>query len=319
MIVNEDLHGCALDTAVARETVRAILWRSAPATDAATAHAETAYLARLMVPCALQELEGIDTFQAHPEAPIAGSLGPTGDPSAAAPPPDYYFGASLFYWWLDWSFGNSPGSVVRALWALAATETPVASESWLARPDGFDVLRASFKNALATGSTFDDLLLDFAVARAFVGSTSDTDRMPETRSLGDAGRLRLEWEIGWPARPRRLASRGGIAPTGAAYVAIDCSSAPRGAGLRIEAQWEEHAKLRWAAVKVDGAGHESASVAIPSPERATESRMTLIDLERVARVFLVGTNAGDPLDPFDPNDGVWEPHGWIVSVAADGP
>jgi hypothetical protein len=310
MIVSEDLEGCALDTAIARETTRASLWRTAPATDAGTAHAETAYLARLMVPCALQELEGVDTFQAHPELSIAGSLGPAAD---------YELGASLFYWWLDWSFGNAPGSVVRALWALAPTRTPAGSWRWAGRPDGFDVLRASFKNALTTGSTLDDLLLDFAVAREFFGTTSDEAHMPETRSLGEAARVRTEWDVAWPAEPRSLASGRGLEPTGAAYVVVECSSAPKGARLRIEARWEEHAKLRWAALKLDGAGHEEAWVAIPTAERATEAQITIVDLENVAKVVLVGTNAGDPLDPFDPNDPVWEPHGWVVSVAAERP
>jgi hypothetical protein len=309
MIVDEGAEGCALDALVARETARAILWRVAPATDPATARAETAYLARLMVPCALEDVDGIDTFQAHPDASIASMR----DPS------DYAFGASLFYWWVDWSFGNAPGSVVQALWALAPTRTPMASERWIGRPDAFDVLRASFKNALTTGSTLDDLLLDFAVAREFVGKTSDAEHMPETRSLGDAAEVHADWQVDWPAQPRRLASGRGIEPTGATYVVIDCASAPKGARLRVETEWEEHAALRWAAVKIDGDGHESAAVAIPSAERATAAQITVVDLEGVTKVVLVGTNAGDPLDPFDPNDTTWEPHGWVMSVAAEGP
>ncbi len=320
MLVSEDLDGCALDTAIARETIRATLWRAAPATDPATAHAETAYLARLMVPCSLRELEGVDTFQAHPEVSIAGSLDPLGgDPDAGEPATDYELGASVFYWWLDWSFGNSPGSVVRALWSLAPTRTPMGSGRWVCRPDGFDVLRASFKGALTTGSTVDDLLLDFAVAREFLGTRSDEEHLPETASLGSAASVRSDWEIAWPVAPRRLASGRGVEPTGAAYVGIDCSSAPSGARLRVEAEWEEHAKLLWAALKLDAAGHEVASVAIPSAERATEAHITIVDLEHVAKVVLVVTNTGDPLDPFDPNDPVWEPHGWVVSVVAEGP
>lgn len=320
MVVGEGAEGCDLDALLARETARAILWRTAPATDAVTARAETSYLARLMVPCALEDPSGIGTFQAYPEASIASLLDPEGDtPGLADRRLDYASGASLFYWWLDWSFGNSPGSIVRALWALAPTRTPRASGSWVGRPDGFDVLRVSFKNALTTGSTLDDLLLDFAVAREFLGSASDADHMPETRSFGDAAHVRTEWEIGWPVQARRLSSGRGIEPTGAAYVAIDCSSAPKGARLRIEAQWEEATSLRWAAVKLDAAGHEKASIAIPSAERATEAQITIVDLEDVAKVVLVGTSTGDPLDPFDPNDAAWEPHGWVVSVAAEAP
>jgi hypothetical protein len=45
--------------------------------------------------------------------------------------------------------------------------------------------------------------------------------------------------------------------------------------------------------------------------------MTLFDLDGVARVLVVGSSAGDPHYPFDPDDRVWEPHGWIVSLASE--
>jgi hypothetical protein len=314
------LDGCALDTAMARETVRAILWRKAPATDPVTARAETSYLARLMVPCAFEAPGGVEAFQSHPEgslygAPDAASI----VPESAASAEEYAAGASLFYWWLDYSFGNAPGSVVRALWALAPTQTPGSASRWVGRPDGFDVLAASFKGALTSGSTMDDLLLDFAVARAFVGDSSDKDHMPETRALGAAARLRTEWTIEWPKAPRKLASSRGVAPTGAAYVEVDCRSAPKGARLRFEAEWEEHAKMRWAAVEIDDAGHERSSVAITGPDRGTAAQGTVVDLDGVARVLFVGTNTGDPLVPFDLNDAAPEPHGFVVSVASETP
>jgi len=320
MLVDAGLAGCALDTVVARETARAILWRTAPATDPTTARAETSYLARLMVPCAFEAPGGVDVFQSHPEVSVASPLGKTLRESAAsALAEEYAGGASLFYWWLDYSFGNSPGGLVRALWSLAPTQTPASASRWVGRPSGFDVLRVSFKDALTSGSTLDDLWLDFAVARAFVGSASDADRMPETRALGAAGRPRVEWSIEWPKAPRKLASARGVEPTGAAYVEVDCHSAPNGARLRFEAEWEQHAKMRWAAVKVDDAGHERSAVAITGADRGTEAQGTVVDLEGVARVVFVGTNTGDPSSPFDPNDVIPEPHGFVVGVAAETP
>ncbi|MEO6574233.1 MAG: hypothetical protein ABIP89_10360, partial [Polyangiaceae bacterium] len=59
--------GCALDAVIAREVTRAILFRVAPATDEGSARAETSYLARLMVPCALGSPVEISTFQAFPD------------------------------------------------------------------------------------------------------------------------------------------------------------------------------------------------------------------------------------------------------------
>jgi hypothetical protein len=318
MRVAASLGGCALDTAVARETARAILWRTTPATDAATARAETSYLARLMVPCALEAPLGIDVFQSHPEASVAGFLGKTTADGPSSPiAEEYASGASLFYWWLDYSFGASPGGLIRALWALAPTKTPASASRWAGRPTGFDVLRMSFKDALTSGSTLDDLFLDFAVARAFVGATSDADHMPETRSLGAAGRPRTEWSIDWPRSPRRLAAARGVEPTGSAYIEVDCRAAPKGASLRFEVEWEEHAKMRWAAVKVDEAGREKGAVAIAGADRGTEAQGTVVDLDGVASVLFVGTNTGDPFSPFDPNDAVPEPHGFTVGVAGE--
>jgi len=311
VLLDGGARGCDRDAAIARELARASLWRTAPATDAATAAAETAYLARVMVPCAMGMIDGVDRFQQHPEQAIADGLdgGAGGDERAR--------GAALFYWWLDYSFGTEPGATVRALWALAPTRTPLGAARWKGTPNGVDVLRTSFKNALRTGSTIDDLWVNFAVARAFVGSADDGAHLPESRAIGAAGLVRTQWDIGWPAHARSLASGSGVAPTGAAFIAIAHAGAPPGARLRVEATWEEHAKMRWAVVRLDAAGKELGHVEIPAAERATEAQMTVVDLEGVARILVVGTNAGDPSFRFDPNDEVWEPHGWTVTVASE--
>jgi hypothetical protein len=34
-------------------------------------------------------------------------------------------------------------------------------------------------------------------------------------------------------------------------------------------------------------------------------------------VLLVGVNAGDPAYAFDPDEAVWEPHGWLVTLASE--
>jgi hypothetical protein len=70
-------------------------------------------------------------------------------------------------------------------------------------------------------------------------------------------------------------------------------------------------------VRVDGAGHEMSRVGVPEMDRGTEAQLSLVDLDGVALVLVVGSNAGDPLYPFDPDDYIWEPHGWVVSLAAE--
>ena len=303
--------GCALDAAAARVVTRAVLFRVAPATDEGSALAETTYLSSVLVPCAPVPALGLSLFQGHPEIGLADTLGP---PTETVDPPPlrltatageiYASGASSFYAWTDASFAVSPGSLVRAVWALSPTITPPGAARWNNEPDGFEVLRMSFKEALGTKTTVDDLWLDFAVGRAF-----DT-RFP----------VRFEWSVDWPTHPRSLsASVLGVAPTGAAYIAVDCKGRPAGTRLRFEATWEEHARMLWTLVRVDASGREVSRVGVPSRERGTDAQLTLIDLDQAARVFIVGINAGDPLFPFDPDDYQQEPHGWVVSLAAEAP
>lgn len=314
--------GCALDATLARELARASLFRSAPATDRASAVAQATYLSHLVSPCGIAlEADAATEFQGHPERavtdPHAGELAP--EIATWSWPPSrtselQMQGAALFWSRLDWAFGRSPGGIVRATWALAPTMTPVNAPRWHDEPDVFDVLRFTFKNALSTGSTIADLMLDFAVARAFVG---DAFHQPEWRSLGDASRVRLDWDLPWPRTPQRFAPRAAPAPTGSSYLLIHRDGAPKGARLRAEIVWEEHALFRWAFVKLDKEGRELGRNVIATTERATEAQMTLVDLDEVDRVLLVGVNTGDPAYPFDPNDEVWEPHGWLVSLASE--
>ena len=133
--------GCALDAIVAREVLRASLFRASPATDDASARAQTSYLARLVAPCALGLVDGVDTFQAYPERAIPDAWADE-DPRRGDA---FDCGAALFYWWLDASYGAEPGAIVRAMWALTPTMTPLGSARWVDEPDGFDVLTTSFK------------------------------------------------------------------------------------------------------------------------------------------------------------------------------
>lgn len=316
--------GCQLDALVAREISRAVLLRVAPATAAGVARAQTTYLAQLIVPCAFGlAADAAQIFQSRPERAVcdarAFEVGTSADEARAASRASDAFmeGAALFWGRVDWAFGRAPASIVMASWALAPTMTDVGSKRWHDEPDAFDVLRVSFKNALSTGSTLDDLLLDAAVARAFMGSSDDGLHQLPTRTLGDGARVPLDWELPWPAAPKRVAPRAAVYPSGASYLMIHRDAAPPGARLRVEIAWEEHALFRWAFVKLDAQGRELGRVAIPTRERATEAQMTLVDLDNVDRILLVGVNAGDPSYRFDPDDEIWEPHAWLVTLASE--
>ncbi|AKU94502.1 hypothetical protein AKJ09_01166 [Labilithrix luteola] len=317
--------GCSLDATMARELARAALFRSAPATDRASAIAQATYLSHLVAPCGVAlEADAVAEFQGHPDRaitdPNAGEVAP--EIATWSWPPSrtselHMRGAALFWSRLDWAFGRNPGGIVRATWALAPSITPLNAPRWHDEPDVFDVLRFTFKNALSTGSTIADLMLDFAVARAFIGSSDDGFHQPEWRSVGEAGAVRLDWDIPWPHTPARFAPRAAPAPTGSSYLLIHRDGAPKGSRLRAEIEWEQHALFRWAFVKLDKDGRELGRNVIATSERATEAQMTLVDLDDADRVLVVGVNTGDPAFPFDPNDEVWEPHGWLVTLASE--
>lgn len=297
--------GCALDVTVARALARASLYRVAPATDEGTARAQTQALAELTTPCSLAYgADAKQRFQAEPHKTPA-------DASSLA----FAEGASLFWSRIEWAYARRPGALIRATWTLAPTRTPIGAAAWKNEPDVWDILRITFKNALSTGSTLADLLLDVAVARAFMGGADDGLHAPETRTLGEAGGVPLDWDIPWPTTARRLAARHPPGPGGASYLRIKTDGAKPTDRLRVEITWEEHALFRWAFVKIDAQGREIGRVVIPTRERATEAQMTLVDLSGAASILLVGTNTGDPAYTFDPDDATWEPHGWLVTIA----
>jgi hypothetical protein len=319
-------HGCVLDAHAARSLARAVIARGAPATDEATARGQATFMSWLVAPCGVaMSADAVATFQARVDRALPDART---DEIAAAPddPPSpfpsraaslYADGEAAVWSRLDWAFARAPGALVLATWALAPTSTPVGARRWQHEPDTYDVLRETFKDRLSTGSTIHDLFLDLGVARAFMGSADDGLHAPETRALGDAARVPLDWDLPWPSTPRRVAPRVPVHPTGSSYVVIRHEGAKAGARLRVELVWEEHALFRWVFVKLDRDGREIGRVPIAAKERATEAQMTLVDLDGVDRVLLVGTNVGDPAYAFDPDEASWEPHSWLLTVAAE--
>jgi hypothetical protein len=161
------------------------------------------------------------------------------------------------------------------------------------------VLRVSLAGVLGTDSDLDVVLLRFAIERA---TTSPPPR--------------LAWHVPWPAQARRFASPEPVAPTGASYVWIDHAGAPAGATLQLEATWEDYARMRWAVVKVDSAGHPMAVVPISTQRLATSAAITVESLDGVDHLLVVGADVGSTEHPFDPDQGWWEPHGWLLTIQA---
>ncbi len=280
--------GCSLDLALARAVARGSLWRAAPGTDEGSARAEAQMLARLATPCLAGE-EDERAFQEEPERAVV-------DPQS----PSFDRGASMFFEWLDASFASVPGGLVTGLWALTPTRTAMGAWRWSGSPTGFDVLRISLKDALSTGSTLDDVLARFSVHRALVAPPA-----------------RVGWHVPWPASARRFASPVPVAPTGASYVLVDVAGAPPAAKLRVEATWEDFGRMRWEVVKLDAAGHDLAEIPVTSLPLGTSAAMTIEPLDGVDRVLVVGADVGSTEHPFDPQQGWWEPHGWLLTVEGE--
>ncbi len=283
--------GCPLDFALARAVAYASLWRTAPATDVGSARAETQMLARLATPCYVGDV-GVDEermFEEEPERAVV-------DPASAA----FDRGASVFFEWLDANFATYPGALVAGLWSLAPTRTDARAWRWSGTPTGFDVLRVSLKNALGTDSTLDDVLARFAVHRALANPAA-----------------RVAWHIPWPTKARRFASPIPDTPTGTSVVVVDLAGAPAGAKLRIEAAWEDFGRMRWEIVKLDSHGNDLADIPVTSVPLGTHASMTIEPLDGVDRVVVVGANVGSTEHPFEPNQGWWEPHGWLLTVEGE--
>ena len=291
-MIDSALRGDALDRAAARAVLRAILFRTSPSTDSQTADSETIALADLVVPVAHDHDV---TFAARPDRAVSDSWPDA--PKMAVPFAD---GASFFYSWLDATYGYEPGGLVRACWALTPSLTPAGATAYRNDPTTFDVLRMTFRPTNGD-LDFPQFMLDFATARAL------DPRTPARR----------EWDVDWPASPRRLAPALPIAPTGSSYVLVRRRGAPASARLRMEATWEEHADMVWQAVKLDANGNAIAHMRVPAQHRATNVQMTIENFDGVDSVLFVVVNLGDEYAPFHPTDPVSEPHSYLLTVSSE--
>ncbi len=294
--------GCATPFTVAQGIAHAmVLAYDAGAEDGAISMASS-YFASLVASCPALETVAVDAFQAHPERSFA-----AGDPSV----PD---GAMLFPWFLDDTLGGGgPGRVMMGLVAMASQRTPAGSWEWHNEPDVFDVLRDTLK---FRGSTLDDLLLNFAVARAFVGSRSDGAHLSDVERYGDAGRVRFEWAIPFTSLPRRLAPLAPVEAMGMTYVWVDLEGAPAGGELTFVADWEPPSYFRWSLVKVDKSGAEAGRLDVAGVFGESHAEKTVLGLDGLAGLIVVGVNTGsdDRSHPFDPDEQPLMPHGYTVTL-----
>jgi hypothetical protein len=297
---------CRVEIELARCLGEAALLGLDGAAHPSTLRMQASYLATLLAPCLDAELDAVDRAQRSPEISLAGDA------------PDRLAGTLLFPWYLDAAYGTgAPGAVMTALFALSQQRSEPTAERLRDEPDVFDALRRA---ATDRGTTLDDVLLDFAVARAFVGSRSDGAHLPGSERLGDFGRPRFEWSVPYPTLPRRLGPARPIEPTGASYLWLELEDAPSGSQLLFQAEWEQPTAFAWALVKVDRQGIEVGRLQAPAVYGNDRVQLTVADLEGLAGLLVVGTNLGidDRSHPFDPDEPL-APAEYSVTLAAPMP
>ena len=128
----------------------------------------------------------------------------------------------------------------------------------------------------------------------------------------------LAWHLPWPTRARRVTPAEAIAPTGVSYVLVDHKDAPAGSKLRLEAHWEDYARLRWVVLKRDASGRTLAELPITSTDRGTAASLTVEGLDGVDHILVIVQNLGSTEHAFNPDQGEWEPHGWLLTLEAEG-
>jgi hypothetical protein len=297
------LHGVpksasGLDAQVALGLALASSYVAAPAADRFSRLGIAAALAELASGRATKEADSAQADSAaYPEASILFGVGER---------PQRAFASTAFFRWLDLHYGQTSGQMLPLLWAYGPTKTPTDAPHWFHEPTTLDVLRESMKDARFLGSKLDDILMRFATDRAFFDRSESHLTLPEPA-----------WELAWPVAPRRILAPRPIAPLGASYILIDRRSARKGARLRLEAEWELEARIRWSVVKLDAQFQELSRMTLGAAERATEVQGSITELDQSAYVLIVAVNLGNPKFVLNPDDELREPHTWLLSLAEE--
>ncbi|MDI1429979.1 hypothetical protein [Polyangium sorediatum] len=294
--------GCEFDAAVTRALAHASVLRLDAGAEPSAMGMVGTELAATIVDCGLVDAAAVDDFQRAPERSLT-----------ALASPDEPTGAFLFARFLDEHYGRGvPTGVLWGLLAVAGQRTEASALHFANEPDLFDALRS---NARAHEKPFEDLLLDFAVDRAFVGSRSDGGHLVDVERFGDFGRVRFEWAVAYDTLPRRLAPLRPIEATGATYLWLDLQGAPEDAEITFAADWELGVFFHWTLVKIDHAGAEVGRATIAGINGATHADRTIRDVRGLAGLMVVGVNVGsiDRSHPFDPDEGPELPRAYTVT------
>jgi len=255
------------------------------------------------LPTAL-DVQALDDIQAHPEHAIA-----TRDLGSESE------GAAIFFEYLESARSARPwAELSTALFATAVSENHNLGLYYDNEPDLFDVLRHSLNEE---NDRFASLMVNFAVARAFVGSRDDGVHLPALDWAGDFGRVRCDWVIKFSSLPRRVLVNPPVDSSGSVVLWLDLDEVGLGAALGFHAEWEPPVSFQWQMVKIGPNGEEVARIDVPFQERAHEVDARFRNLDGASAVLVVGTNLEgiDLAHPFDPDVAPFEPHSATIYLA----
>jgi len=100
-------------------------------------------------------------------------------------------------------------------------------------------------------------------------------------------------------------------------VKVDLAGAPSGAKLHVEVEWEDYGRMRWIVAKIDPKGQVRAQIPVGSLGRSPKGAVTVENLEGFDHLLVAGVNVGSTEQAFDPDQGEWEPHGWLLTIGAN--
>ena len=260
------------------------------------------YIGTLIAPCSATEMAEVDAFQRAPDRCL------TGEHHGGQQ------GSFLFPQFLDERFGASaPGAMITSLIAISDQPAPADKPTWPDKPGVFDALRSTFK---ANNTSLGEVMLDFDVSRAFIGSKSDDAHMFDVDRFGDLGRVRVEWSATYGSLPRRLAPTRPLDALGASYVYLDLKDAPAGADVTFALDWEKPFLFRWSLVKIGKDGAEMSRTDVAPIFGEYHAEKWIRDLDGVAGILVVVENDGEwsKSQPFDPGEPRLMPKSYTVTL-----
>lgn len=306
-IAPSETPGCAFGARVATRVAEAALLGLDASIDPGALEMSARYLATLVAPCDPVEIGEVDAFQRAPDRCLVSD----GDRAQA--------GSFLFPQFLEQRYSAAgPGSLTTSLVAISWQKAQPGKGAWPDEPDFFDALRTTLK---ARDIDLGEVMLDFAIERAFMGSRSDEAHLYDVARFGDLGRPRLEWVVAFDKLPKRLLPSRPVDALGATYVWVDVSNAPANASLSFEADWERPFLFRWSLVKVKKDGSEENRIKVAPVFGEYEASHVVGHLEDLAGILIVGENDAEwsKSQPFDPGEPRLLPKNYGITLRAGTP